>query len=287
MAGATEWGGFMSIGGGSYNGLAFGPGTAYPVVSLDSLRGMASVRARDLPLAERHGSASLPDYAEPKTLVLTLGIRGSSHANLETLSEAVRQATPPSEVTRELLVRDSTRLYYAKPRRRALPEENEALWRLGQAIVEFVCPDPREYDAVLSSYTTALPTGGAGGMGFPTSYPHGFGSGGSGGDIVATNAGNVPAPLTLRINGPVTNPVVGVGDDTLQLSIAVAAGDFLLIDTERHTVLLNGTATRRGAVVSGSRFPLLPPGQHTVQYRAGSAYDAAATLQLTYRSAWL
>jgi hypothetical protein len=287
MAGATAGGTRMSIGVGGYGALRWGPGQPYSVVSLEGLRDMPGVRARDLPRSERHGSVSLPDFAEMKVLVLTLGLSGDDHAELQTLSEAVRQATPPAAAPGVLLVRDDTRMYYAKPRRRALPEDNEYLWRLGQAVIEFACPDPREYEANATVSTVSLPSSGSSGMGFPTGFPFGFGSGGVGGDVSLLNSGNVDTPLSLRINGPVTNPVVSVNGVALSLSIDVAAGDYLLIDTESGTVLLNGSAGRRSAVVDGSRFPLAPPGVSTLQYRAASAFDAAATLAVTYRGAWL
>lgn len=277
----------MSAGSGSYGGLAWGPGTRYPVSKMEGVRDMPPVRARDLELADQHGSATLPDYVGTRTVVLTLGIRGDDHAGLEQLSEDVRQATPPAEAPQQLLVRDGTRLFWAKPRRRALPEDSEALWRLGQAVVQFECTDPREYEAAVRTASTALPTGGSGGMGYPITYPFGFGSGGVGGDLVLTNPGNVPAPLLVRIDGPVTNPTFAIDGRALQLQLVLAAGDFLLIDTEARSVLLNGTASRRGAVVAGSVWPQVPPGTSTLQYRASSASDPAALLSVTYRGAWL
>lgn len=277
----------MTAGTGSYNGLLWGPGTKYPVSKLEGARDMPGVRARDLAYAERHGSATLGDYADSRTLVLTLGIRGDDHADLEALSEAVRQATPPAAAPLPLLTRDGTRLYLAKPRKRALPEDSEALWRLGQAVIEFTCPDPREYEAVARSSSVLLPSASSG-FGFPLAFNFGFGSGGVGGDVALTNPGNVPAPLLVRINGPVTNPRFAVnGQGELALQIDVVAGDFLLIDTEARTVLLNGTASRRSAVIVGSTWPLVPPGTSTLQYRASSGTDPAATLVATYRGAWL
>lgn len=276
----------MTQGTGSYRTLAWGPGTKFAVVSMEGARDLPPVRGRDLGYAERHGAASLADYTDPHALRLTLGLRGDDHTDLEALSEAVRQATPPSAGVSAIAYRNGTRLRFGKPRRRALPEDSEALWRLGQAVIEFFCPDPREYDASVSTATLLLPSA-ASGFGFNLAMPFGFGSGGIGGDAQLTNLGNVDAPLVVRINGPVTNPTVGINGRTLQLTTTVAAGDFLLIDMEARTVLLNGTASRRSAVVAGSSWPNVPPGTSTLQYRASSLQDPAATLVATYRGAWL
>lgn len=283
----------MTVGGGSYKTLAFGPGTPYPVVSLEGARDLPGIRARDLEYAERHGSATLPDYAGPHTMVLTLGVRGDDHPSLEALSEAVRQATPPAAVSSQLFYRDSTRFRWAKPRRRALPEDSSALWRLGQAVVAFDCPDPREYDATLQTATATLPpTAATGGISWPLLWPIPFsGSTTPGvGLLTLVNAGNVAAALQLVLAAGATawtNPQVYQQETgaLLQLTGSIGAGDSLVIDTEARTVLLNGTAGRGGMVAEGSSWPLLQPGMNTLLI--GGTGDTTAQLTASARSAWI
>lgn len=282
----------MTVGTGSYRTLAFGPGTPYPVVALEGARDLPGIRARELDYAERHGSGTLPDYAGPAQMVLTLGIRGDDHASLEALSEAVRQATPPAAVASELFYRDSTRFRWAKPRRRALPEDSEALWRLGQAVVQFDCPDPREYAATLLSAVANLPSAAAsGGVSWPLLWPIGFTSTGTAvGQVVMSNPGNVASTLRLVIAAgvaPLVNPLVYQQETgrTLQLIGTVGTGDSLTIDTEARSVLLNGTASRASLVAEGSAWPLLEPGTNTLLLRGTG--DTSATLTATARPAWL
>jgi hypothetical protein len=114
-----------------------------------------------------------------------------------------------------------------------------------------------------------LPTSSGGGVTWPLLWPMGFaaGAGNGTGQLVLQNRGNVDAPLQLRIDGPVVNPAVYHQETgkLLTLQITVAVGDYLLIDTEARTVLLNGTASRRSAVVQGSTWPAMVPGTNTLR----------------------
>jgi hypothetical protein len=108
-------------------------------------------------------------------------------------------------------------------------------------------------------------------------------------DSTVTNDGTIESRPTITIAGPVSQPQVTVtGPDgvarTLLYSGDIAAGDWLALDTDAHTVLYNGLANRR-ALLTGP-WAGLPPGDSGVAFRAG-AYSAAATCTITYRSAWM
>lgn len=60
------------------------------------------------------------------------------------------------------------------------------------------------------------------------------------GSFVITNAGNAPANWTGTIFGPITNPVVTVNGVPVELTIDLLAGQTLVINTERRTILFDG-----------------------------------------------
>jgi len=70
----------------------------------------------------------------------------------------------------------------------------------------------------------------------------------------------------IEIAGPVTNPSVTVGGQTLSYTGSLAAGDKVVIDTEKMTVTFNGV-NALGSYSGG--FPKLQPGDTEVTAAAG------------------
>jgi phage-related protein len=81
-----------------------------------------------------------------------------------------------------------------------------------------------------------------------------------------TNEGTFETPVKIEITGPITNPSVTVGGETLIWTGTVGASDRLEIDTEYMTVKFNGSNAI--ANYSGG-FPKLQPGDTTVTAAAG------------------
>lgn len=67
-----------------------------------------------------------------------------------------------------------------------------------------------------------------------------------------TNDGITPGPVTLRITGPVTNPIIthngSSGTQVFAMRITLGDGEWLDIDMDAHTVLAQGTASRNGYI---------------------------------------
>jgi phage-related protein len=93
-----------------------------------------------------------------------------------------------------------------------------------------------------------------------------------------TNVGNEPAPLTIEIAGPVTNPSVVVGTYTLTYAGTINTGSTLIIDVEAMTVELDGV----NAVPDyAGGFPWLSVGNTNV------TAASAGTTTFKYRGRWL
>ncbi len=126
------------------------------------------------------------------------------------------------------------------------------------------------------------------GFDFDFEFDFSFGAAiiGNGEDVVV--GGNRPTPPTLTIdvvNGPCVNPrIVNLTyDRELRLDITLLEGDSLVLDTQRRTVLLNGTANRRSSLIVDQWFSL-EPGTNFIGFRSDSSDDS--TLTVSYRDAW-
>ena len=91
-----------------------------------------------------------------------------------------------------------------------------------------------------------------------------------------TNAGNFETGLIIEIAGPVTNPSVTVGTETLSYTGTVADGETLIIDTDKQTVKIGNTN-----VVGDYNgvFPYLPPGDTSI--------TASSNVTVKWRDKWI
>jgi phage-related protein len=114
------------------------------------------------------------------------------------------------------------------------------------------------------------------------------------GSGTVANKGTVEAPLIVEVSGPVSNPVVFVGDESLEYAGELNDDDVLYIDTGKKTVKLNSDnalGNYNGA------FPLLAPGGTKVKYEAvpqtqsvdlGGVYDGKTNNAVfRWRHCWI
>lgn len=157
------------------------------------------------------------------------------------------------------------------------------------ALVVGVCEDP----SVLSQteHVQAVAAAGAlvGGFASPLVSPLVSGAAPAGA-MVVLNAGQAPTWPTVRLDGPMTNPVVTFSESggVLAFTYTLLAGEYLLIDTNprRRTVLLNGSGNRYSALrFSASRWAPLLPGNNNVRLGL-DAFSAPAGLELRWRDCW-
>lgn len=273
--------------GGSYNGLAFGPGTAYMVTGISGLDDLPAVRGADLGKPADDGDYSGADYTGPRTVTVDFGIIGDSPDDYLIKRDAFAAAFTVGRAPSALLVKDSTRLVMAKVRKRAVPYVAAYHASATPAAVEFYCADPRLYDAVVSSATLALDVT-TGGREYDLTFPLAYGTALTPTGAQVSNIGNVAARPVVRFLGPVTSPGIEnlTTGERFDLALTVESGEYVDVDMDARTVLLNGTASRRSTVRTGSRWLTLLPGVNTLALRA-TAYDASSLATVTFRSTWL
>lgn len=154
--------------------------------------------------------------------------------------------------------------------------------------IQVVASDPRKY-AAATSVSAGLPSS-SGGMTWPVTWPLTWTGVTNSGVISIANAGNTRAPVTLRISGPVSGPIVTHIGSGLQLvfssSLTLLAGEYIDVDMEARSVLAQGQASRSGYVTSRGWFSA-DPGVNQYAFQA-QAYNSAALLTVTVPSgAWL
>lgn len=155
--------------------------------------------------------------------------------------------------------------------------------------VPLTAPDPRRYSTAVGTGSTGLPST-TGGLTLPTAPPLLLDAVTVRGQIDAANDGTIPTRPLFTVSGPVVQPqIITLYPDgtvaTLSYSDTLNDGDQLVIDTDAHTAMLNGTASRR-RYLSGT-WPEIPAGAPVAfQFRA-SSYDSDALLTAEWRSAWM
>jgi hypothetical protein len=176
--------------------------------------------------------------------------------------------------------------------------------RLGIADVQIQlkAEDPSIYDADVVSGNTGLPSAGTG-RAYPRAYSYGYGSpaayddiyvdtyslithtSGLGGRIDIVNGGNKPTGAVITIYGPIISPTVAhdLTGRQLMFNISLASNEYLEINLRARTVKLNGTANRRNAMSSTSRWFMLAPGINSLRLLGtdpiGGAPDPAMVVE--------
>lgn len=164
-------------------------------------------------------------------------------------------------------------------------------WPAGSATyfrwsVQLVALDPRKLAADLTT-TTGLPST-TGGLTIPFTVPFTINAVTVTGQVSLTNPGNIAGPVGLRIDGPVTGPIVTHVSSGRSLvfasSLVLAAGEFVTVDMEKHLVLAQGQSSRAGWVTQRG-WSQFEPGVNTWAFSA-LTHSPTASLTVTATPAW-
>ena len=276
-----------------FNGLLLGGGTVYGWRQLDGWDDLPPLQAANATRPSQHGSYPGQLVAGERVITWDFLI-STTVAAFPAAVAALRAATavPSGDVEIPLVIQLAGQklLVNARCTQRAVGAPKTYPLGYVTGALQFVASQPRRYTAVQSTASTGLPTAGTG-LVYPLVYPLDYGSGGTPGAVQALNAGDTATPCVLTVRGPATMPSVAnqTLNKTLEFSITLAGSDVLTVDTAAGTVLLNGTANRLYTLTAKSTPVedwLLAPSINDVAFRA-TAYDAAALLTVTWRSAYL
>lgn len=268
-------------------------GVAWALATFDGWDS-AEVRSEYTDREADHGSWASPVYLGSRPITLTGTVTAPDRITLESSLEQLRTAAALSDTT--LVVYELAGAKQATVRRSGKPLFAYVTDRIATYSVLVTAADPRRYSTTLQSGTTMLPST-TGGLSFPATFPVTFSATTVAGQINAVNQGTSETRPVLTITGPVVAPTVSAlyPDGTVKqliYSLDLASGDVLAIDTDAHTVILNGNVSRRRFMTVASGWPTIPaavngtPGAVTYQFQS-STYNATATLTAAWRSAWM
>jgi hypothetical protein len=254
------------------------------------LKGWSSpgVRAELQSRQADHGAWASPVYLDARPITITGLIAAPSTA---ARNAAIEQLIAAVSLTDTVLTVGETTPKQATVR------------RSGDVLVELVnpysatyslmvtAPDPRRYSTVLQSQSTGLPSV-TGGLTLPITMPILISTTSTGGGFTLSNAGTIATRPTFTLRGPATMPVITATRPDgaifqLAYSQTLGVGDTLVIDTGAHSVILNGAVSRRPFISAQPSWPEILPGSSLSVRWTASAYDPAALLTGTCRSAWM
>ncbi|MCA1841914.1 MAG: phage tail family protein [Actinobacteria bacterium] len=257
-------------------------------VGAEGLQGWDSAEVR-AEMAQRegdHGAWPAPVWLGERPVTVAGTITAPDRDALDAAIEALLEAAALDDtvlVVHEAVAKQATVRRSGKPLVQRLTD------RVASFSVMMTAADPRRYGTTLHSQVTMLPSS-SGGLAVPITPPFTVTATVTSGDITAVNDGSFGTRPVFLVAGPVQQPrvVTQYPDGTIRVlaySQNLASGDQLVIDTDAHTAILGGTATRR-RFLSG-QWPEIPPRTSvTFGFRA-AVYDPSATLTAQWRSAWI
>lgn len=150
--------------------------------------------------------------------------------------------------------------------------------------------DPLLYGPVTFAETTLAAAAAGVGRVWARVWPRDWGvpAGVTPGAVSLSNAGTSSYLPRLRVDGPVTNPVVTLAEtgDSLRYAGLVAAGQWLDIDCGRRRVLLNGQVSQRHRVSFVGAWLAVPVGGGTVTWTADSYGTGHGLSVWGFEGAW-
>lgn len=267
--------------------LVLGRGTQYKVRKFNPwTRTVRADQTGEMPWGD--GSWSGAEWFESVAINMDVVIEGTDLADWQVLHQALDLAFSPigagtSEVELSWCLGAQEQVMFGRPRGVSPTPDHVRVGRTPTTCM-FWCGDPFRYSAALNSVSIGLPEW-SGGLVVPVTVPVTIPQTQVDGLAEAVSAGAYPAPLLLRIDGPVVNPSITVVSPAgvplaLSLELSIEAGQWIDINTQEQSVLLNGFVSRLRDAYGD--WPLLEPGTSEIRWRS-DVYDPTAQLTVSWR----
>jgi len=265
-----------------FNGLLMNDG-AFPVgIMVEKVTGLYELppfkSTGDSESPDTHGGKTGRDLLSKRIIVMDLAVYSDTDAEMNAKLRAIAGVFQPQDALLPFVYQKAglgkLRLE-ARPRRLGGFDSNyDQAMGLSKGSVMLVADDPRIYDFLETAVNIVIPANQLGPI--------------SGNVNMIGNFKGGAYPV-LTITGPVTNPRIqnmGDGGKTIRIDIVVPAGQALVIDTQKRTILLNGVDeydTKR----SDNEWWVLRPGVNEVKFSRSNNVANQGTLEVRYRSAYV
>lgn len=241
--------------------LLNGNDTSLPFVDVTSIEGLDSAPFRSQ-THEREGTDGgfVDSMYESLRTISMEGYVYTNPSSMETYLDSLKANFAPTTVDQPFYFgtdNEGLRLVFGKSQGFKYTKDTERGSGKVAFQIQIICGDPRIYSDPASSVSIS----------------------GSGSATLGLG-GNRPSPGTFTISGAATNPAITCAGTTLSLTLSMSTGDNLVIDLDTHTVILNGTTSKRGSLTLSGNWPVFKPGNNAISYSGGGTLTAYA------RSAW-
>ena len=286
----------------TFNGLSFGDGTQIHVEEITGLEDLV-IPLNDQALPRWHGFIPGDSFMSKRVVNLVLEVDGTDDDDFATRLDLVQSTFGP-QISTELPfgfehpgqnVRQVTCRPAAIDTRPTRVAKFQGLRQIFN--IRLDASDPVIYSATEGSEDVSVFVSAAG-LSYPVTYPKIYGSGGSGGGVVVTNAGDFLTWPTLTIFGPssgtLTDPIlqnVTTGKEialTANGGASVGVGQELIVGTHplMRSIAFSTGASRYGKLSTASDFWELEPGDNEIRFRA-SGTTTNSFLRVEWRSGYL
>lgn len=181
------------------------------------------------------------------------------------------------------------RLVYGRPRRFSHDLTPMAWQGLLNVVCDFALVDTLKYEDLVRTVDLSIVPGTSHGLSSPLTGPLTTTQTGERAGTVNEVGGTQPAPLTILITGPVTNPWVQGDGWRLDLKTTLAYDQSVLIDTRpfAQTVLRNDGVSLAGSLSRGSLLSKarLKPGSTLLRF-GGTDATGTASCSIKWRAAY-
>lgn len=258
--------------------------------------GGADIRSSDFDRPRSDGRAFGIDFRAAQTISFDLGIRGGTEAEVRAEAEKLAQAwradavrlTPGAVAELRTQYAGRERVVYGRPRRFAPIFSDVAVNRFVTATATFAAMDDVFYGGSEESVEFSIVPPQVGGLIAPLAAPLSTTrtADRSQGIRIETE---LPVWPVLEISGPITNPVVTIGEGVrFEARVTLLHDETLTIDTRpwARSAMRNGTANVAGSI-RGTRLSraALPAGAYEVGL-SGIDPTGTAAVRLAWRAAY-
>lgn len=267
--------------------LTIGAGTSYRFTAFPDVLSNAPARFDDRARPYGHGVIAGADYLDRRIIVFELTVAAATRTAAEILAHNLAEAFAPADSDEWLDVRltggpDGDVEYAFRGRCRGATIALGPQFRAGRFVARcrFDALDGIRYGPE-ETITIELADEGDGVV-FPVVFPVLFGGSAGAGTGSAPNTGSIAVPWTATLTGPLTNPRIAHTESSSAVRIlhGLDEEETAVVDSQRGTVLLDGTTSRPDLIAPGSRFFDLAPGANTIRLTSDSGDGSC---QFTWR----